>query len=121
MTHCRKNFSAVVVFWVAGAILLGGALAERTALAQAKGKAETLTGVVSDSVCGAMHPESDAKKCIATCIKGEGAEYVLVVGEKVYTLKGKTAGVEKLAGAKAKVTGTVDGTTIQVASISSAG
>jgi len=116
MTNFRKYHRAAATIWLATAIVLGGLLAGQTVLAQ--GKTQTLTGTISDSVCGAMHPEKDTKMCIATCIKKEGADYALVVGDKVYTLKGKTAGLEKLGGAKAKVTGTVSGDTIQVASFS---
>jgi len=88
--------------------------------ALAAGKRQTLTGVVSDSMCGAKHQMPDAAACTRACIS-HGAKYALVVGEKVYTLEtsDKTA-LDKLndfAGAKAKVTGEVDGTTIAVKSV----
>ena len=45
----------------------------------------------------------------------------LVVGDKVYTLETSDSSaldkLDKLAGAKAKVTGTVDGTTVTVKSV----
>ncbi len=44
----------------------------------------------------------------------------LVVGGKVYTLKGHEAEVDKLAGEKAIVKGDVKGDTIQVQSVSAA-
>jgi hypothetical protein len=47
----------------------------------------------------------------------QGSSYALLVGDKVYTLKGHEAEVDKLAGEKATITGTVSGTTIQVASV----
>ena len=56
----------------------------------------------------------------ARCVK-HGSKYALVVGDKVYTLEtSDKAALDKLndlAGAKAKVTGEVDGTTITVKSV----
>ena len=84
-------------------------------------KAQSFTGQVSDAMCGAHHmmsgPEAD---CTRACV-GKGSKYALVVGDKVYTLessdKAAMASLEKLAGSTAKVTGTLDGDTIQVASV----
>jgi hypothetical protein len=86
-------------------------------------KNQTLTGVVSDSMCGAKHQESASPTdCTRACVK-HGANYALVVGDKVYTLQtsdqGALDGLNKFAGAKAKVTGQVDGTTITVKSVAS--
>ena len=81
-------------------------------------QAETLTGTVSDTMCGKKHMmsgKSDAD-CTRACVK-EGSDYALVVGDKVYTLKGDKAALDKLAGATATVTGTTKGDTITVASI----
>jgi hypothetical protein len=92
--------------------------------ALAAGKTQTLTGEVSDAMCGAKHemPGSPAE-CTRACMK-HGSKYALVVGDKVYTLEtsDKTAldKLNDLAGAKAKVTGDVDGTTITVKSVSGA-
>ena len=89
--------------------------------AQAAGKNQTLTGQVSDAMCGAKHQmPGAAADCTRVCVK-HGSNYALVVGDKVYTLEtsDQTAldTLDKLAGAKAKVTGTVDGTTISVKSV----
>jgi hypothetical protein len=50
-----------------------------------------------------------------------GSKYALVVGDKVYTLetsdKAALDKLDNLAGAKAMVTGEVDGTTIAVKSV----
>ncbi|MBZ5664598.1 MAG: hypothetical protein LAO30_08345 [Acidobacteriia bacterium] len=89
--------------------------------ALAAGKSETLTGEVSDAMCGAKHemPGKPAD-CTRACMK-HGSKYALVVGDKVYTLEtsDKTAldKLNDLAGAKAKVTGEVDGTTVTVKSV----
>jgi hypothetical protein len=87
----------------------------------AAGKSQTLTGQVSDAMCGARHEEStNPAECTRGCVK-HGANYALVVGDKVYTLqtsdKAALDSLDKLAGAKATVTGDVDGTTISVKSV----
>jgi hypothetical protein len=92
--------------------------------ALAAGKSQTLTGEVSDAMCGAKHEmPGSAADCTRVCMK-HGSKYALVVGDTVYTLEtsDKTAldKLNDLAGAKAKVTGDVDGTTITVKSVSGA-
>ncbi len=82
---------------------------------------QTLSGVVSDSMCGAKHMmEGSAAECTRACV-GKGSKYALVVGDKVYTLDTtdqKTLDqLNKLAGDKAKVTGTVNGDTVEVSSV----
>jgi len=89
--------------------------------AMAAGKSQTLTGEVSDVMCGAKHEmPGKAADCTRGCVK-HGSKYALVVGDKVYTLEtSDQAALDKLydlAGAKAKVTGEVDGTTITVKSV----
>jgi Cu/Ag efflux protein CusF len=89
--------------------------------ALAAGKSQTLTGEVSDAMCGAKHEmKGKAAECTRACMK-HGSQYALVVGDKVYTLEtSDKAALDKLndlAGAKAKVTGEVDGTTIAVKSV----
>jgi hypothetical protein len=89
--------------------------------ALAAGKSETLTGEVSDAMCGAKHEmKGKAAECTRVCMQ-HGSKYALVVGDKVYTLEtSDKAALDKLndlAGAKAKVTGEVDGTTIAVKSV----
>ena len=92
-----------------------------TVPAFAAGKTQTLTGQVSDAMCGAKHEESaKVAECTRGCVK-HGANYALVVGDKVYTLqttdKAALDSLDKLAGAKATVTGEVDGTTVNVKSV----
>ena len=89
--------------------------------ALAAGKSQTLTGEVSDAMCGAKHEmPGNAAECTRGCVK-HGSKYALVVGDKVYTLEtsDKTAlgKLNDLAGAKAKVTGEVAGDTITVKSV----
>jgi hypothetical protein len=85
---------------------------------------QTITGVVSDSMCGAKHMmEGGDAACTRACV-GKGSKYALVVGDKVYTLetsdKAALGQLDKLAGQKAKVSGTVSGESIQVSSVSGA-
>ena len=84
---------------------------------------QTLTGIVSDSMCGAHHMMENAADCTRACVS-KGSKYALVVGDKVYTLdtddKATLDELNKRAGDKAKVTGTVSGDSIQVSSITGA-
>jgi len=90
------------------------------AKATAAGATKTLTGSVSDSMCGKSHmmPDKSAAECAKECAKD--GDYALVVGDKVYTLKGHKDELEKLAGANATVTGKVTGTTVDVATVAAA-
>jgi hypothetical protein len=85
------------------------------------GGKQTVTGIVSDSMCGAKHMmEGGDAACTRACVS-KGSKYALVVGDKVYTLetsdKAALAQLDKLAGQKAKVTGATRGDTIQVSSV----
>jgi hypothetical protein len=98
---------------------LGATLTLSSALAS--NKPQTLTGKVSDAMCGANHMMSgEASECTRACIR-KGSKYALVVGDKVYTLQtsDKTAldQLDKLADQQAKVTGEVDGDSITVNSV----
>ena len=89
--------------------------------ALAAGKSQTLTGEVSDAMCGAKHQmPGKAADCTRGCVQ-HGSKYALVVGDKVYTLettdKAELDKLNDLAGQKAKVTGEVDGTTVSVKSV----
>ncbi len=89
--------------------------------ALAAGKSQTLTGEVSDTMCGAKHEmPGKAADCTRVCVK-HGSKYALVVGDKVYTLQtsdqAALAKLNDLAGSKAKVTGEVEGTTVTVKSV----
>ncbi|HZQ90954.1 MAG TPA: hypothetical protein VFA60_04105 [Terriglobales bacterium] len=89
--------------------------------ATAADKPQTLTGVITDEMCGARHMMSgSAADCVRACVK-EGSKYGLVVGDTVYTLDGgDQAAIDKLAGERAKITGSVNGKTVKVQSVSAA-
>ena len=81
---------------------------------------QTMTGKVSDAMCGAKHQMAgNDASCTRTCVKG-GSKYALVVRDKVYTLEATDKAVldklDELAGTSARVTGEVKGDTIVVKS-----
>ena len=78
----------------------------------------TLTGVVSDAMCGATHMmknKPDAE-CLRYCIK-QGTKYALVAGKNVYTLEGHEADLDKHAAEKVTVKGTLKGQSLTVESV----
>jgi len=89
----------------------------------AASKAQTFTGEVSDSMCGAKHMMENKADCTRACIS-KGSIYALVVGDKVYKLNtSDKAALDKLntlAGEQAKVTGTADGDSIEVSKVTPA-
>lgn len=112
----RKQIS-----WAAMALLVfsGSLFAQSNKATKSKaGKETTLTGEVSDSMCGAKHmmPGKSAADCTRECVKG-GSDYALVVGKKVYTLKGDKSELDKYAGEKVTVKGTVSGDTVTAQSV----
>lgn len=79
------------------------------------------SGTLTDSMCNKQHAKTtDASvACVKKCIKG-GSDYALVSGDKVYTLKGDKAEMDKLAGMAVTVEGESDGKVITVKSIKAA-
>jgi hypothetical protein len=79
----------------------------------------TMNGFISEEHCGASHssPSADATKCVKGCMK-RGSAPILVSNGKIYKLKGEDAAIKELAGENVTVTGTVDGDTVTVASVS---
>src|SRR5437016_7629813 len=89
--------------------------------AEASSGSKKLTGTVSDAMCGAHHMEKDksAAECTRECVK-KGTKYALIVGKKVYTLDGHEAELDKLAGERATVKGSVMGEMVMVESVAPA-
>lgn len=80
----------------------------------------SLTGVVTDDMCGKQHammPGKPDSECVRACVKA-GSKYALASGDKVYILKGDAKQFDALAGKKVKVTGNVEGSSIAVQSVS---
>jgi len=82
---------------------------------------QSLTGVVTDSMCGATHMAKDKTpaECTQMCVK-DGMKYALAADKKLYTLEGHEAELAKLAGQKVTVTGTINGDTLTVTSVTAA-
>jgi hypothetical protein len=83
--------------------------------------AETMTGVVSDSMCGAKHSTASAAatKCVKQC-EANGAKLVVVSNGKVYTTDDQ-AKLKGFEGKEVKIDGTVSGDSINITSVASAG
>jgi hypothetical protein len=116
----RSGFQKFAVSFAT--LLLGAIVTVSPALAGSK--AQTFTGEVSDSMCGAKHMmPGNAAECTRACV-GKGANYALVIGDKIYTVdtndKAALAELDKLAGQKASVKGTLDGDKIMASSVSAA-
>ncbi len=94
------------------------AVAQGPAEKQPTGSQKTLTGVVSDTMCGATHMDKSksAAECTRMCVQ-QGQKYAIVVGGKVYALNGHEQDLDKLAGQRVKVTGKLSGDTVSVSSV----
>lgn len=89
---------------------------------------QTVTGVITDSMCKTNHAmmqkgpnKMSDHDCTVACVKMMGQKYVLAVGDKVYQIDNQNfAGLEKDAGMSVKATGQVsaDGKSITLAKIS---
>lgn len=83
---------------------------------------QTLTGVITDDMCGRKHamvPGKPDSECIRACVKA-GSKYALLAGDKIYTLAGETKQIEQMAGKRVKITGDVTGMTVKVNAIGAA-
>ena len=78
----------------------------------------TLTGTLSDTMCKGKHmsPNMSPAACARACVKA-GAKWALVTKDKVYVLDGNAQTLSHLAGQQVRVTGEVNGDTVQVSAI----
>ncbi len=82
---------------------------------------KTFVGEIGDSMCGLKHMMGgNAKECTLECVKA-GSKFILAdtAAGRVYDLSDQ-AKARDFAGQKVKVTGTLKGKTIEVASIEAA-
>ena len=127
LTYCLSRVLAISL--VIAIVLVGGALAfargqsvkvpRRNNIRQSDMSYQPISGVITDSDCGARHNKDgnmSATECARFCARN-GAKYVLVDGEKRYTLNGNTEELSKLAGQRVKISGSRNGDTIQVSSV----
>jgi len=78
----------------------------------------TFRGMVTDSSCMGRHvryPGKSPAECAKMCARG-GSSYALVDGDRRYTLSGSDLALDKIAGQRAAVVGTLEGTIIRVSS-----
>jgi hypothetical protein len=110
----KSTYSVKLGSFLAAAALLGAS----TMLGQTSGSQKTLTGVVSDSMCGANHMAKNMNPadCLRLCVK-KGTKYALVVGKDLYTLEGHEAELDKYAAQKVSLKGTVKGQVMTVESV----
>ena len=109
--------------------ILGGSAAILALASLASGANTTMTGQISDSMCGASHAKMISghggkmtdRDCAMACVKA-GAKYVFVTpAGKVYDIANQNnAGLMKYAGENAKVTADFSGSTITVSKIAAA-
>jgi hypothetical protein len=77
-------------------------------------------GMVTCSRCGAKHSAAlsqPADVCVRVCVHG-GAKFALVNADATYMLDGDMAALKKVAGERARIVGSLSGTTIKVSSVS---
>jgi hypothetical protein len=112
----KTIFSVGASSFLAAVALLGATAMQ----GQTSGSQKTLTGVVSDSMCGVNHMAKNMSSadCLRMCVK-KGTKYALVVDKKVYTLEGHEAELDKYAAQKVTLQGTVNGETVNVTSVAS--
>jgi hypothetical protein len=105
------------------AIAVAALLAAGLALAAQKDKSESWVGWITDSQCATKgDPAKHTADCCNKCVKQYGAKYVLFSpsDKKVYQLDPQDK-AEPHAGKHVKVSGTVSGDSIKVASIEPTG
>jgi hypothetical protein len=96
------------------------ALVVAVGFALAAGAEGTWTGVITDSHCG--YKASHTAACVNKCVADHGAKYALVnpADKKVYVLEPQDKAAS-LANENVKVTGTLNGDTIQIKTIDKVG
>ena len=123
----RRTVVNTIAFLTLSAMLMAAQMqtpattSEASRPAKSSARPKTLTGTVSDAMCGAHHMAKDksAAECTRECVK-KGTKYALVLGKRVYTLEGHEAELDKLAGERATVKGSVMGEMVMVQSVAAA-
>ena len=83
-------------------LLLGSLMLVTVALVAQQTLPITVTGTISDTMCGAHHmmKNTSAAECTRVCVKKilgtKNSGYALVVGSKIYTLEGNAAQLTQL-------------------------
>lgn len=126
----RHMWIEIVLLGTAIALALALLIATLGAAAVAVGQSTRVSasgtqffeGMITCSRCGAKHQpalDRSASNCVRVCVHA-GATFALIDDESVYVLEGDVGSLKRLAGQRARVTGTRTGNTIKVASVTSA-
>jgi uncharacterized protein YdeI (BOF family) len=96
--------------------MLLAAMLLATGLALAAGQEGSWTGVITDTHCG--YKANHTAACVNTCVADHGAKYALANPDngKLYIIQPQDKAAP-LANEKVKITGTLEGDTIQVKTI----
>ena len=127
LTYCLSRVLAISL--IIAVVLVGGALAfahGQTAKGPRRNNIQPgdlgyqpISGVITDSECGARHGRDanmSAAECTRFCTRN-GAKYILVDGEKRYTLTGNTEELSRFAGQRVTISGSRTGDTVTVNSL----
>jgi hypothetical protein len=78
----------------------------------------TLTGTISCSRCRGLHSRKGTNRlsCTMLCVS-QDSHYVLLTGDKTYTLEGNKGTIQNFGGGNATVTGHRTGDTLEVTAI----
>lgn len=90
--------------------------------AQPAPEPQAYEGIITDMHCGAKHSAKvglSAGDCTRVCVHS-GEHFALVDGDKMYMLEGDPEDLKRLAGERATIKGTLNGTTISVALVTAA-
>ncbi len=112
MIRKRSQVSAVCLAFLLSAGML---FAQQGKGKPAPARAVTVSGVISDAMCGAKHmmKHKSAAECTRECVK-KGSKFALVSGDKLYILEGHEAELDKYAGQRVTISGMLKGDTITV-------
>jgi hypothetical protein len=82
-------------------------------------QAQTYEGMITDSHCGAKHSADTgrmAAECTRICVQS-GERFSLVDGDRMYVLEGESVALNRVAGQRVRIVGTLNGKTISVTSV----
>lgn len=97
----------------------GAEQANGSVSAATEARGQTFAGLITDDRCRARHERNSGmgpSECARMCVRN-GAKYLLVSGDKKYTLDGDAEQLASVAGERANITGTAQDGTIRVSSI----
>jgi hypothetical protein len=80
---------------------------------------QTYEGMITDAHCGARHSVAigeTATECTILCVRA-GEQFVLVDGDTSYLLDGDLLALKRVAGKRARISGTLNGKTISVTAV----